>query len=66
MAIGIFGLFYLIIEASFDYFPRKYRSKILNNIMLDLKNDLIKASIMKNLEDLSLDFQKEMKILLLI
>lgn len=61
MAIGIFGLFYLIIEASFDYFPRKYRSKILNNIMLDLKNDLIKASNMKNLEDLSLDFQKEMK-----
>lgn len=61
MAIGIFGLFYLIIEASFDYFPRKYRSKILNNIMLDLKNDLIKASNVKKFEDLSLDFQKEMK-----
>ncbi|MDY3007071.1 ABC transporter ATP-binding protein [Anaerococcus porci] len=59
--IAIFAIPFLILEASFDYLPRKYRSILTNNIIFYLRNDLIKKVDSKPISDVNLTFRNEFK-----
>lgn len=58
---SIFAIPYLILEASFDYFPKKYRSIITNSISLDLKNDLIRSINETELSKMDYNFTNTIK-----
>lgn len=58
---SIFAIPYLILEASFDYIPKKYRSIITNRISLDLKNDLIKSINETELSKMDYNFTNTIK-----
>lgn len=58
---SIFAIPYLILEASFDYFPKKYRSIITNSISLDLKNDFIKSINETELSKMDYNFTNTIK-----
>ena len=58
---SIFAIPYLILEASFDYVPKKYRSIITNSISLDLKNDLIKNINETELSKMDYNFTNTIK-----
>nr|WP_276880686.1 ABC transporter ATP-binding protein [Anaerococcus tetradius] len=58
---SIFAIPYLILEASFDYIPKKYRSIITNRISLDLKNDLIKNINETELSKMDYNFTNTIK-----
>ena len=58
---SIFAIPYLILEASFDYIPKKYRSIITNSISLDLKNDLIKNINETELSKMDYNFTNTIK-----
>lgn len=58
---SIFAIPYLILEASFDYVPKKYRSIITNSISLDLKNDFIKSINETELSKMDYNFTNTIK-----
>lgn len=58
---SIFAIPYLILEASFDYIPQKYRSIITNSISLDLKNDFIKSINERELSKMDYNFSNTIK-----
>lgn len=58
---SIFAIPYLILEASFDYIPKKYRAIITNSISLDLKNDFIKSINETELSKMDYNFTNTIK-----
>ncbi len=58
---SIFAIPYLILEASFDYIPKKYRSIITNSISLDLKNDFIESINDTELSKMDYNFTNTIK-----
>lgn len=57
--VSIIAIPYLIIEASFDYFPRKYRAIAVQNIIYDMRKDLVEV-IMKESNNYDSNFSTEM------
>ena len=59
--LGFIAIPYLTIEAMFDYFPRKFKSKIINNIIKKLREDLIIKIDREDISYLNLDYKKDLK-----
>ncbi|MFR1138915.1 MAG: ABC transporter transmembrane domain-containing protein, partial [Anaerococcus vaginalis] len=59
--LGFIAIPYLTIEAMFDYFPRKFKSKIINNIIKKLREDLIIKIDREDISYLNLDYKKDFK-----